>query len=65
MSKQTKSLFNFHLHEDEDGVHIDLSGPLAKDFKTLVDSCTKYCCSALSCCTPSGNKDKDAKDSCC
>lgn len=49
-----KDLFNFRLFEDDQGVHLLLSGKLAKDFQTLMDACKSHC-SWLACCHRGGS----------
>ena len=39
----TSDLLNFRLFEDQDGVHLLLSGRLAQDLQTLLDTCSKFC----------------------
>lgn len=69
MSSSKPSLFSLNIHEDEDGVHIDLSGALAKDLQTLIANCARYCCGNRGCCKPGCCTDTDGKeataDSCC
>ncbi len=52
-------LFNFRLFQDDKGIHLLLSGALAKDFETLMETCKKHC-TALACCHGFGGKSDDA-----
>lgn len=50
MSNATgNDLFNVRLFQDDQGIHLLLSGALAKDFETLLDTCKKHC-AWLACC---------------
>ena len=44
MATTKSDLLNFRMFEDDQGVHLLLSGSLAGDFQTLVNSCKEYCC---------------------
>lgn len=52
-----KDLFNLRFFEDEEGVHILLSGSLAKDFATLRNTCMEHC-RCLWRCHGGGDSDK-------
>lgn len=52
-------LFNVRLFQDKQGIHVLLSGSLASDFDTLVESCKRHCC-WLACCHGFGSRKSDS-----